>query len=57
MKDAQTVTYKKLSNDESVITKIVQGFGEKAVNKKSKYMKRIEEEERIKEEKRQNRKK
>lgn len=53
MKDAQAVTY----DSEGHITKVVQGFGKTAIVKKSKYMIKVEEEERIKEEKRQNRKK
>jgi hypothetical protein len=53
MKDAQTVTY----NGEGNITNIVVGFKEHAVTKKSKYTKKVEELERIKEEKRKNRKK
>lgn len=53
MKDAQAVTY----DSEGHITKVVQGFGKTAIVKKSKYMIKVEEEERIKEEKRKTRKK
>ncbi len=49
----QTVTYDSTGH----IAKIVKGFGDHGVLKKSKYMVRMEEEERIKELKRKNRKK